>query len=157
MIIDKQSHSHNLIGGNKMKKKNFPAILLIAACIITVSTTQVLAQEQESVLNEINDFSAKLEEKCPDAAAAFADLQNSIINKEGALSIKEKELIALGIAVSLGCEYCVYAHTAFAMQSGATQEEVLEVASVALYMQGGPGLTYIRYVLDALEEIAAMK
>jgi AhpD family alkylhydroperoxidase len=138
-------------------KRTVLSILLIVACIITVSTTQVLAQEKVSVFNEINDFSAKLEEKCPDAAAAFADLQNSIINKEGALSIKEKELIALGIAVSMGCEYCVYAHTAFAMQNGATEEEILEAASVALYMHGGPGLTYIKYVFNALEELKAMQ
>ena len=140
-----------------MKKKNFLAILLIAAYIITVSTTQVLAQEKVSVFNEIYDFSAKMEEKCPDVSAAFYDLQNSIIYKEGALSIKEKEFIALGIAVSMGCEYCIYAHTAGAMNSGATEEEILEVASIAVYMQGGPGLTYIKYVFNALEALSDMK
>ena len=140
-----------------MKKKNFPAVLLFVACIITVSTTQVLAQEKTSVLNEMNDFSTKMQEKCPDVLAAFYDLQNSIIYNEGALSIKEKEFIALGIAVSKGCEYCIYAHTAGAMKNGATEEEVLEVASIAVYMQGGPGLTYMKYVFTALEELSDMK
>ena len=140
-----------------MKKKNFLAMLFIAACIITVSTTQVLAQEKVSVLNEMNEFSAKMEEKCPDVGEAFYNLQNSIIYKEGALSIKEKEFIALGIAVSMGCEYCVYAHTAGAMRSGATEEEILEVASVAVYMHGGPGLTYMKYVFNALEELSNME
>ena len=140
-----------------MKKKNFLAILLIAVCIITVSTTQVLAQEKVSVFNEIYDFSAKMEEKCPDVGAAFTNLQDSIIYKEGALSIKEKEFIALGIAVSMGCEYCVYAHTAGAMNRGATEEEILEVASIDLYMQGGPGFTYIKYVFNALEALSDMK
>ena len=140
-----------------MKKNNFQAVLLIAACIITVSTTQVLAQEKVSVLNEMSEFSENLEEKYPDIGVAFYNLQNSIIYKEGALSIKEKEFIALGIAVSMGCEYCVYAHTAGAMRSGATEEEILEVASIAVYMHGGPGLTYIKYVLNALEELSAME
>ena len=140
-----------------MKKKKFLAMLFIAACIITVSTTQVLAQEKVSVLNEMNEFSAKMEEKCPDVGEAFYNLQNSIIYKEGALSIKEKEFIALGIAVSMGCEYCVYAHTAGAMRSGATEEEILEVASVAVYMHGGPGLTYMKYVFNALEELSNME
>ena len=157
MTTDKLRYLQKLSGGNKMKKKNFLAIMLIAACLLTVSTTQILAQEKVSVLNEIHNFSAKIEEKCPDVAAAFLNLQDSIIYKEGALSIKEKEFIALGIAVSMGCEYCVYAHTAGAMKSGATEEEILEVASIALYMHGGPGFTYIRYVLNALEEIAAIK
>ena len=57
----------------------------------------------------------------------------------------------------MGCEYCVYAHTAGAMKSGATEEEILEVASIAVYMQGGPGLTYIKYVFNALEELSDMK
>ena len=140
-----------------MKKKNNLAILLIAACTITFSTTQVLGQEKVSVFNEMNDFSVKLAEKCPDVAAAFFNLQDSIVYKEGALSIKEKEFIALGIAVSKGCEYCIYAHTAGAMRSGATEEEILEVASIAVYMQGGPGLTYIKYVFNALEELSNMK
>lgn len=140
-----------------MKKKNFLAILLIAACTISVSTTQVLAQEKVSVLNEMTEFSETMEEKCPDVGEAFYNLQNSIIYKEGALSIKEKEFIALGIAVSMGCEYCIYAHTAGAMRSGATEEEILEVASIAVYMHGGPGLTYMKYVFNALEELSAME
>ena len=138
-------------------KRTIFSILLIAACIITVSTTQVLAQEKVSVLNEMNDFSATMEEKCPDVAAAFSNLQNSIIYKEGALSIKEKEFIALGIAVSMGCEYCIYAHTAGAIQSGATEEEILDVASIAVYMHGGPGLTYMKFVFNALEELKSMQ
>ena len=138
-------------------KRTIFSILLIATCLITVSTTQVLSQEKSSVLVEMNDFSAKMEEKCPDVAAAFSNLQDSIINKEGALSIKEKEFIALGIAVSMGCEYCIYAHTARAMQEGATEEEILEVASIALYMHGGPGLTYMKYVFNALEELKALQ
>ena len=140
-----------------MKKKNFLAILLIAACTITVSTTQVLGQEKVSVFNEISDFSATMEEKCPDVEAAFYSLQESIMYKEGALNIKEKEFIALGIAVTMGCEYCIYAHTAGAMKNGATEEEILEVASIAVYMQGGPGFTYMKYVFNALEELSDMK
>jgi AhpD family alkylhydroperoxidase len=138
-------------------KRTIFTILLIAAGIITVSSTQILAQEKVSVLNEMNYFSATMEEKCPDVAAAFSALQDSIIYKEGALSIKEKEFIALGIAVSMGCEYCVYAHTAGAMRNGATEEEILEVASIALYMHGGPGLTYMKYVFNALEELKSIQ
>ena len=138
-------------------KRTIFSILSIVACIITISTTQILAQEKVSVLNEMNDFSAKMEEKCPDVVAAFYKLQDSIIYKEGALSNKEKEFIALGIAVSMGCEYCIYAHTAGAMSNGATEEEILEVASIAVYMHGGPGFTYMKYVFNALEELSDMK
>jgi len=140
-----------------MKKKNILVILLIVACIITVSKTQVLAQEKVSIFNDLSEFMEKFEKKCPDVATSFYNLNDTIVNKEGKLSIKEKEFIALGIAVSARCEYCIYFHTASAMESGATEEEILEAASVAVYMGGGPAFSYIKYVIDALEELTAIK
>ena len=137
------------------KRKVLVSVTLIL--FLLFSYIQVLAQEKVSVFNELSDFSAKMEEKCPDVGAAFYNLQDSILYKEGALSIKQKEFIALGIAVSMGCEYCIYHHTAGAMKSGATEEEILEAASIALYMQGCPGLTYIKYVFSALEELSDMQ
>lgn len=139
-----------------MKKKNILVILLIVACIITVSKTQVLAQEKVSIFNDLSEFMEKFEKKCPDVATSFYNLHDTV-NKEGKLSIKEKEFIALGISVSARCEYCIYFHTARAMESGATEEEILEAASVAVYMGGGPAFSYIKYVMDALEELAAIK
>jgi len=109
-----------------MKKNSFLVILLIAVCILTVSTTQVLAQEKVSIFNDLSEFMEKFEKKCPDVASSFYSLHDTIVNKEGKLSIKEKEFIALGIAISQRCEYCIYFHTARAMKSGATEEEILE-------------------------------
>ena len=118
-----------------MKKKNYLTMLLLALGVLTVTSTQLVAQEKESVYNELSDFIAKMEEKCPDVARSFYQLQDSIMYKEGELSIKDRQLIALGIAVSKGCEFCIYYHTSGAMKGGATEKEILEAASVALYMQ----------------------
>ncbi len=73
------------------------------------------------------------------------------------LNIKHKEFIALGIAVSMGCEYCIYHHTAAAMKNGATEEEILEAASVAIIMGGGPAFIHIKHVIDALEALSDMQ
>ena len=140
-----------------MKKKNFLVILLIVACIITVSKTQVLAQEKVNIYNEMSDFMEKFKNKCPDVVTSFYNLHDTIMIQEGKLSIKEKEFIALGIAVSKGCEYCIYSHTAGVMKSGATEEEIIEAASVAIFMSGGPGLAYMKHVIDALEALSDMK
>lgn len=140
-----------------MKMKNLFTMLLLALGVLALTLTQLVAQEKVSIYDELTDFQAKMEEKCPDVAASFFSLQDSIMFKEGELSIKERQFIALGIAVSMGCEFCIYYHMAGAMESGATEKEIIEAASVALYMQGGPGLTYIKYVFDALEELSAMK
>ena len=140
-----------------MKMKNLLLNLFITACIIAVSTTGMLAQEKASVYNDLSEFMKKFEEKCPDVAKSFYNLHDTIVNKPGELSIKEKEFIAIGIAVSTRCKYCIYFHTARAMQNGATEKEILEAASIAVYMGGGPAFVHIKYVIDALEELAAMK
>ena len=138
-----------------MNVKNFFPIVLIFFWSLTISSVQLLAQEKVSIFNELSEFMEKFEKKCPDVAASFYALHDTIVNKKGILSIKEKELIALGIGISKRCKYCIYYHTARAMENGASEEEILEAASVAIYMGGGPAFSYIKYVIDALEEISA--
>ncbi len=99
----------------------------------------------------------KFEIERPDVATSFYNLHDTIMYQEGKLSIKEKELIAVGIAVSIRCEYCIYWHTAAALKSGATDEEILEAASVAIYMGGGPAFIYIKHVIDALDALSDMQ
>lgn len=69
-----------------------------------------------------------------------------------ALDKKTKELITLGTAITARCKYCIGLHTKSALQTGATKEEILETASVAIMMGGGPALTYVTEVRKALEE-----
>ncbi len=140
-----------------MKTKKFLAIPVLAVCVLAISASQVLAQEDVSIFTELSEFMEKYEQKCPEAAAGFYILHDTIVNREGKISNKTKEFIALGIAVSQRCKYCIYFHTASAMKYGATEEEILEAASVAVYMGGGPAFVYIKYVIDAMEELAAMK
>lgn len=74
--------------------------------------------------------------------------------KSGALPASEKELIALGIALAVRCENCIYAHVQAALSAGATREQILETAGVAVLMQGGPTYTYLPRVIEALDAIA---
>ena len=77
--------------------------------------------------------------------------------KPGALDTREKELIALAIGLAVRCENCIYAHVQAALKAGATHEQVLETAGIAVLMQGGPTYTYLPRVIEALDalEIAA--
>jgi len=137
--------------------KNLLLNLVIVMCLITAFTTQLFAQEKVSVFTEIQEFTEKIEDLYPEIGESFTRLNDSIVNKEGALSVKEKQLISLGIAVYAQCEICIYYHTAGAKKNGATNEEILEASSVAFYMGGGPAFSYINYVFDALEELSEMK
>lgn len=86
----------------------------------------------------------------PDLGKAFGPFFQTLM-KEGALSIKHKELIAAGIAVATRCEPCIYAHVEKCLKHGATPAEVLEAAGVAVMMGGGPAYTYVPVVVAALE------
>ena len=61
---------------------------------------------------------------------AWSDWQ-AVFSKDGAISQKNKELIALGVAAQIPCEYCIYAHTMAAKKFGATDAEVKEAIAVA--------------------------
>ncbi len=72
--------------------------------------------------------------------------------KENYLDTKTKELIALATGITARCKYCIGLHVQSALKAGATKEEILETATVAILMGGGPALTHVAEVVKALEE-----
>lgn len=90
----------------------------------------------------------------PDLIKGFGALHQAAM-KPGALTLVEKELMALSIGLAVRCENCIYAHVQAAVNAGATPEMILEAAGVAVLMQGGPTYTYLPRVTEALEAIAA--
>lgn len=88
----------------------------------------------------------------PDAAKGFGALFQGVM-KPGAISVRDKELVALAIGVALRCEPCIYTHVEKALKAGATREQVMEVAGVAVMMQGGPSYTYLPTVVEALDAL----
>ncbi|MCK0150594.1 carboxymuconolactone decarboxylase family protein [Marivita sp. S6314] len=90
----------------------------------------------------------------PETTAAFGALGKSV-KKDAALTFKEKEYVALGIAVATRCEPCILFHTEALVRLGATREEVAEVLATCIQMGGGPGLMYAGKALDVYDELAA--
>ncbi|MDZ4753533.1 MAG: carboxymuconolactone decarboxylase family protein [Phycisphaerae bacterium] len=86
----------------------------------------------------------------PDLGKAFGPFFQTLM-KEGEISAKHKELIALGIGVATRCEPCIYTHVEKALKLGATPAEVMEAAGVAVMMGGGPVYTYTTVVAAALK------
>lgn len=78
---------------------------------------------------------------------AFKNLVSSIL-KEGALSIKDKALIALACSVAVRCERCIQRHKETARKLGASREEMLEAAAVAGLVRMGSGLNAATALLD---------
>jgi AhpD family alkylhydroperoxidase len=103
-------------------------------------------------LNQWKSDLQKLRTVAPDVARAFGGLHMAAM-KPGSLTVLEKELIATAIGMSQGCTDCIYVHTEGALKAGATREQVLEAAGVAVMMAGGPAFIHMPAVLDALDQL----
>jgi AhpD family alkylhydroperoxidase len=90
----------------------------------------------------------------PDLMKGFSALAGAA-TRDGALSHKTKELIALALGVAGHCDACIGFHLQTLVKLGATREEVEEALGVAVYMGGGPSLMYSADALTAFEEFHA--
>lgn len=95
-----------------------------------------------------------VKQRAPDIGRAFVPFFQTLM-KDGALANRDKELIAVGISIALRCEPCIYSHVEKAMKAGATGEQVMEAAGVAVMMQGGPAYTCTPTVLAAIRHFEA--
>ncbi|MGG7163333.1 carboxymuconolactone decarboxylase family protein [Clostridium ihumii] len=83
---------------------------------------------------------------------AFMNLLGTTYKEDG-LSTKTKELISVSIAAYSRCEYCIVFHVYKALEAGATRQEILEAAMVAVAFGGGPSMAYtVTLLKDSLDE-----
>ncbi len=83
---------------------------------------------------------------------AFQEVQEAAF-AEGALPVKTKELIALGISVVVNCESCMQWHVEHAAKAGASLDEIMEAIEVAIEMGGGPATVSARLALEVMESL----
>ena len=62
--------------------------------------------------------------------------------EEGALSVREKSLIALAVAHALQCPYCIDAYSSSCLEKGADEEQMMEAVHVAAAIRSGTTLVY---------------
>jgi AhpD family alkylhydroperoxidase len=105
------------------------------------------------VMEELAPLGRELREKIPAVYAGYGEMHKAAF-AEGELNKKTKELIALGIAITLRCDGCISAHARGAALAGATEEEVAEAIGVTINMNGGPGTVYGPRAFAAFREYA---
>ncbi len=98
---------------------------------------------------EIGAWMGKLGVEIPEVMQGFGSLHAACF-KPGVLDVKTKELVALGIAVSIRCDGCIAFHVHDALKAGATKQEIAETVSVAIVMGGGPSVMYGVEAMQAL-------
>lgn len=99
-------------------------------------------------------FGADLRRGAPGMNQAFVALNEAVFESEDAvLPRKTRELIALGVAFTTQCPFCIDTHTKAAHQAGATQEEVAESTMVAAALRAGGAVTHGFQAMKTMKEL----
>src|SRR5437016_14644234 len=84
----------------------------------------------------------ELKELAPDEFKGFVALDAIVGKDDGKIPRKYRELIALAVAFTTQCPYCLDVHTSNAKRARATREEVAEVAFLAAALRAGAAVTH---------------
>jgi AhpD family alkylhydroperoxidase len=89
----------------------------------------------------------------PETGSGFTNLHRATMH-EGALTVREKELIALAIGIATRCVDCIGFHVQGSIKAGASREDVADTISVAVMMGGGPAYMYGVKALEAFDQLS---
>jgi AhpD family alkylhydroperoxidase len=78
----------------------------------------------------------------PAEGGTFLAFNTAVEREDGSIPRKYRELIALGVALTTQCAYCIDVHTRHAREHGATKEELAEAAFVAAAVRAGATLAH---------------
>lgn len=110
-----------------------------------------MTKNYSALTGDITEYVRELKPIIPDVLKGFYEMSGAA-TKDGQLSKKVKEFIALAIGVSTRCDGCIGFHAKALNELGATREEVAEVLGMAVYMGGGPSLMYAADALRAFDQ-----
>lgn len=103
---------------------------VILFAMLTCFGVNALADDHMRDVKTANPF-IELHPKAvqPAADAYYKAVEEKVFN--GAIPLKYAQLVALSASVAMKCEYCVPAHTSFAIAAGATEEEIKTAVAIA--------------------------
>ncbi|RSK28459.1 carboxymuconolactone decarboxylase family protein [Bacillus sp. HMF5848] len=107
----------------------------------------------EATLHHYKEGVGTFTQKLPEVAHAYNAFTEACF-KEGALTQREKQLVALGIAVATGDEYCMVYHTKGCLDQGCTEQQILEACGVAGAFGGGHAMSHaVTLVQECINEL----
>ena len=84
----------------------------------------------------------ELEKLAPVEFKGFLALDAVVGREDGALPRKTRELVAVAVACTTQCVYCLDVHTRAAKRAGATREEIAEVVFLSAALRAGAAVTH---------------
>jgi AhpD family alkylhydroperoxidase len=112
--------------------------------------------EQEGYLaltREVSKQLGTLRADIPDVMQGFSELARAA-TRDGALTKKTKELIALALGIAAHCDACIGFHVQALVRLGTSKAELQEALGMAIYMGGGPSAMYAASAMKAFEEFS---
>jgi AhpD family alkylhydroperoxidase len=101
-------------------------------------------------------YSRSYRAAAPDVMAGFSQAHVALFdNANTSIGAKEKELIALAVAASTQCAYCLEAHSKAAKKAGATEQEVVEALLVSTMVHSGASMAHGRMALKFFHDDGA--
>ena len=99
------------------------------------------------------ELAAKRRELAPDVMDAWRNF-NQAVFRDGALPSVTKELIAVAVAHTTQCPYCIQSHTKAALRKGASEEQLMEAIWVAAEMRAGGAYAHSAVALKQMVDHA---
>lgn len=87
----------------------------------------------------------KLEENAPNAFETFFAFDKAAM-APGTVPTKYKELVAVAVALTTQCSYCIQVHLGRAREAGAGDAELAEIAAVAAAIRAGGAITHATHL-----------
>ncbi len=94
---------------------------------------------------DVTEFQQELGEK-------FFEYYESVF-EEGALTAREKSLIALAVSHTVQCPYCIDAYSTDCLEKGADEEQMMEAVHVATAIRGGSSLVHGTQMMNHIKKI----
>ena len=88
----------------------------------------------------------KMDALAPEVMKAFWAFDKAAV-ADGAIPVKYKELMAVAVALTTQCPYCIDIHSGNARKAGATDTEIAEAAMVAASLRAGAAVTHATHAL----------
>ncbi|MEE6449136.1 carboxymuconolactone decarboxylase family protein [Gottfriedia acidiceleris] len=108
----------------------------------------------QSALMKYKEGLGLFNQKFPDFVNKFNSFTEECF-KEGALSQKQKQLIALGISLYAQDEYCIIYHTKGCLDQGCSEQEILEAIGVTAAFGGGAAVSQgVTLVQECIQELS---
>src|SRR5437773_3249009 len=85
-------------------------------------------------------------------AKKFFDWYDAVF-AEGALTAREKSLVALAVAHAVQCPYCIDAYSKDALEKGSNLDQMTEAVHVAAAIRGGASLVHGVQMLNRADEL----